>query len=72
LENDGWRALDVQPLLVFSRAYIVGSIPAQRRGVTILPARMLQHYFSRRRPVLEASAADEIYARLTVALSPVS
>jgi hypothetical protein len=60
--------LEVQPLLVFSRAYLVGHVPAQRRGVTILPARMLQHYFSRRRPILEASEADEVYARLTVAL----
>lgn len=61
--------LDVQPLLVFSQAFLVGSVPAQRKGVIVLPARMLQHYFSRQRPVLEASAADEVYTRLAVALS---
>ena len=33
---------EVQPLLVFSRAYIVGDVPAHRRGVTVLPARMLR------------------------------
>lgn len=60
--------LDVQPLLVFSRAYLVGSVPAQRRGVTILPARMLEHYFSRRRPTLEPSRVEQVYTRLTNAL----
>lgn len=61
--------LNVQPLLVFSRAYLVGHVPAKRQGVTILPARMLQHYFSRRRPVLEASQSDSVYQRLAAALS---
>jgi Nuclease-related domain len=60
--------LDVQPLLVFSQAYLVGSVPAQRKGVTILPARMLQHYFSRRRPTLETNKANELYTRLVAAL----
>jgi hypothetical protein len=61
--------LDVQPLLVFSRAYLVGSVPAQRGGVTILPARMLEHYFSRRRPVMAAEHADQVHRRLAIALS---
>jgi hypothetical protein len=61
--------LEVQPLLVFSRAYLVGHVPAQRGGVRILPARTLQHYFSRRKPVLEASASESVYQRLAVALS---
>jgi len=56
--------LDVQPLLVFSRAYLVGSVPAQRRGVTILPARMLEHYFSRRKPILEPRRAEQVYTHL--------
>ena len=60
---------DVQPLLVFSRAYLVGSVPTQRRGVTVLPARMLPHYFSRRRPVMETSEATSLHARLATALS---
>jgi hypothetical protein len=33
--------MEVQALLVFSRAYIVGPVPVWRRGVAILPARML-------------------------------
>jgi hypothetical protein len=61
--------LEVQPLLVFSRAYLVGSVPAQRRGVTVLPARMLEHYFSRRRPDFETSQSDAVFRRLAVALS---
>jgi len=60
--------LDVQPLLVFSRAYLVGSVPAQRRGVTILPARMMRHYFSRRRPTLDAAEAATLHARLVMTL----
>jgi hypothetical protein len=61
--------LSVQPLLVFSRAYLVGHVPAKRQGVTVLPARMLPHYFSRRKPILEASQSDSVYQRLTAALS---
>jgi hypothetical protein len=61
--------LDVQPLLVFSRAYLVGSVPAQRKGVTILPARMLRHYFSRRRPTLMTADATRLHAQLAAALT---
>jgi hypothetical protein len=61
--------LEIQPLLVFSQAYLVGHVPAKRQGVTILPARMLPHYFSRRRPILEASQSESVYQRLATALS---
>lgn len=62
--------LDVQPLLVFSRAYLVDPTPPVRRsGVTILPARMLEHYFSRRRPILEPSRVEQVYTHLANALS---
>ncbi len=61
--------LETQPLLVFSRAWLIGSLPAKRKGVTILPARMLAHYFSRRRPVMTAERAAQIHARLAHALS---
>ncbi|HET7486209.1 MAG TPA: nuclease-related domain-containing protein [Solirubrobacterales bacterium] len=61
--------LEVQPLLVFSQAYLVGHVPAKRQGVTVLPARMLPHYLSRRRPVLEARQSESVYQRLTAALS---
>jgi len=59
---------DVQALLVFSRAHLVGLLPAKRRGVTILPARMLRHYFKRRRPVLDAPEATRLHARLAATL----
>jgi hypothetical protein len=57
----------VRPLLVFSRAYVIGSVPAQRRGVTILPARMLPNFFSRQRPALSPEEARAIHDRLAVA-----
>lgn len=62
---------DVQGLLVFSRAYLVGSVPAQRNGVTILPARMLRGYLARRRPVLDSAEAGKLHAQLAVALSTI-
>jgi hypothetical protein len=61
--------MKAQPLLVFSRAWLVGSVPAQRKGVTILPARLLGHYFSRRRPVLTPDQAGQIHSRLVGALA---
>ncbi len=60
--------LEVEPLLVFSEAYLVGSVPAHRRGVTVIPERMLAGYFERRRPKLAAEAAAGIAARLRLAL----
>ncbi len=64
--------LDVEPLLVFSQAWLVGSVPTRRKGVTVLPARMLQHYISRRRPTLQAEQANRIYGQLVVALADAS
>jgi hypothetical protein len=60
--------LEVQPLLVFSQAYLIGRMPAKRRGVTILPARMLAWFFSRRRPVMSVEQAQEIHRRLALAI----
>ncbi len=45
-----------------------GLFTAKRRGVTILPARMLAWFLSRRRPVMSAEQADEIYDRLCLAV----
>jgi hypothetical protein len=58
----------VQALLVFSQAYLVGSVPAHRRGVTVLPARKLADYLGRRRPLFSDDEADEIGERLRLAL----
>lgn len=60
--------LEVEPLLVFSAAWLVGSVPAHRRGVTVLPARMLRGYFERRRPKLSPDEVTEIAERLRLAL----
>jgi hypothetical protein len=60
--------LDVKPLLVFSNAWLIGSMPAFRRGVTVLPARMLAGYLTRRRPHLSPDEATEIADRLRLAL----
>lgn len=59
--------IEVRPLLVFSRGYVVDSVPAQRRGVTILPARMLPHFFSRQRPTMSPEQAREVHNRLALA-----
>ena len=60
--------MEVQALLVFSHAYVIDKVPARRRGVTILPARMLAWYFSRQRPTMSVEQADEIYDRLCLAV----
>jgi len=60
--------MEVQSLLVFSHAYIIDKVPAKRRGVTILPARMLAWYFSRQRPKMSVEQADTIYDRLCLAV----
>jgi len=61
-------AMEVQALLVFSRAYIVDRVPAWRRGVGIIPARMLAGFFSRRRPVMSPEQALGIYRSLAFAV----
>jgi hypothetical protein len=60
--------LHVHSLLVFSEAYLVGSVPARRRGVTVLPARMLAGYLHRRRPILGDTEAARVGERLRLAL----
>jgi hypothetical protein len=60
--------LKVEPLLVFSEAHLIGSPPAHRRGVTVLPARMLANHLKRRRPKLTADEVTEIAERLRLAL----
>jgi hypothetical protein len=62
----GMRA---EALLVFSDAYLVGSVPARRDGVTILPARMLADFLERRRPAMSAGEARELAMRLANAVA---
>lgn len=59
--------MQVQALLVFSQAYIVDRVPAWRRGVCILPARMLAGFLARR-PVMSSEQAAQVHARLAFAV----
>ncbi len=36
----GGSGLEVEPLLVFTQAWLVGSVPTRQRGVVILPGRL--------------------------------
>lgn len=60
--------LAVAPLLVFSEAYLIGSVPTRRHGVTVLPARMLAAFMERRPPQLAIDQVTEIAERLRLAL----
>jgi Nuclease-related domain len=60
--------IEARPLLVFSRAYLIGSVPANRQGVTILPARMLPGFFARQRPEMSTEQAREVHDRLALAV----
>jgi len=61
---------DVTPLLVFSRAYLVGRPVSRQRGVTVLPARMLADHLRRYEAELRVDEARALYARLAAALEP--
>lgn len=65
---EGITLMEVQALLVFSQAYIVDRVPAWRRGVGILPARMLAGFLARRRPVMSAERAAAIHRHLALAV----
>lgn len=65
---EGITSMQVEALLVFSNAYIVGSVPARRQGVTILPARMLTGFLERRRPTMSAAEAHALAERLASAV----
>jgi hypothetical protein len=60
--------LKVEPLLVFSRAWVDRPL-ARRKGVRVLPARMLLGYVTRRRPVLTGEEVEMAARLLAAALS---
>ena len=60
--------LKVEPLLVFSRAWVDRPL-ARRKGVRVLPARMLLGYVTRRRPSLSAEEVEMAHRLLAAALS---
>jgi hypothetical protein len=57
----------VTPLLVFSRAYLVGRPVSRQRGVLVLPARMLADHLTRRPARLSSDQTAELQARLIAA-----
>ncbi len=63
--------LAVEPLLVFSQAYLTKRAVARRRGVTILPARMLPRFLASRPQGIPAARVAAVHARLAAALDQV-
>jgi hypothetical protein len=58
---------EVEALLVYSRAWVDRPL-RRRKGVRIVPARMLIGYLSERRPVLQEAEIDALYSKLANAL----
>ncbi len=58
----------VEPLLVFSQAYVVGKPVFRRRGVVVLPARMLAEHLSRRKACHSAEEVQALYMRVLSAV----
>jgi hypothetical protein len=58
----------VTPLLVFSRAYLSPPV-SRRRGVTVLPARMLAGHLARRPQTLSTDEVAELHRRLSAAVA---
>jgi Nuclease-related domain len=57
----------VEPLLVFSRAWVDRPL-ARRKGVRVLPARLLIAHLAKRKPTLSPEQVQATYERLTHAL----
>jgi hypothetical protein len=57
----------VEPLLVFSRAWVDKPL-SRRRGVRVMPARMLPSYLANRSQTLSTEQADAARARIVAAL----
>jgi hypothetical protein len=61
----------VSPLLVFSRAYLDRPV-SRRRGVVVLPARMLERHLARRDAILAHPEIMMLQAHVMAALGPTS
>jgi hypothetical protein len=60
----------VQPLLVFSDAWLIGGKGmARRKGVVILTARTLDAFFARQKPQVSVDRARAVHGRLLVAVA---
>ncbi|HET9154336.1 MAG TPA: nuclease-related domain-containing protein [Solirubrobacterales bacterium] len=60
--------MEVQALLVFSRAYVLPKGIARRRGVVILSARSLAWFFSQQAATISRERAEVIHRRLALAV----
>ena len=60
--------LPVEPLLVFSTAWVDRPL-ARRRGVRVVPARMLLGYLIKRRPLLSLAQIETAHGLLAAALT---
>lgn len=60
--------VEVEPLLVFSRAWVDRPL-ARRKGVRVLPARMLAGYLDRRAPMLSPKQVQHAHEQVAVALA---
>ncbi len=58
----------VEPLLVYSRAWVDKPL-ARRRGVRVMPARMLLGYLARHRHTLTPEQVEQVRARILAALA---
>jgi hypothetical protein len=58
----------VEPLVVFSRAWVDRPL-SRRKGVRVVPARMLLGYVDRQPQRLDAQAVERAHARLALALA---
>jgi hypothetical protein len=59
--------VEVEPLIVYSRAWIDRPL-ARRKGVRVLPARMLPGYLDRRRARMSPGQVEQAQARVQAAL----
>jgi hypothetical protein len=59
--------VEVEPLLVFSRAWVDRPL-ARRKGVRVVPARMLIGHLRRHSATLSSEQAEQAHARLAAAL----
>jgi hypothetical protein len=60
--------MKVEPLVVFSRAWVDRPL-ARRKGVRVLPARMLRGYLKRRTTTLTAEEVERAHRRVAAALA---
>jgi hypothetical protein len=64
---EGAIGMHVEPLIVFSRAWVDRPL-ARRKGVRVVPARMLAGYLQRARVTLSQTEIEKAYASLEAAL----